>query len=560
MKRTGLLLFLFALVSASSLGDEPDLSEIDANGNGIIEPQEISNRDMIVLSRYASLARQDLSRSVKISDIEHGRDLYMQKLQGSSTITWPRTVDGRQFGREPASRIHPFGVLGQITGDFTDSVRDTTIQRFQQFDDNRDGLISPDERKYLYREQTAPWIRGDRDGNGLLTFAEMATAIAAEAQRSRNRQAYNRSTWKIDDLTVTPEHRDRARRWMQQFDRDHNHRLDGGEIPDDWKAGNMLTWSDENRDGRITESELFVGTARWMAARNLDRRVARDPNHQHGQQLAREMIRNHDRNKDEALMSWEWRTIGGDIASADLNTNGTITVDELSTWLFTQLNTQPGAGLPDELPSWFLESDLDLDGQVLMSEFVHIQSRNRLSEFQHCDRNADGIVTAKECSHQISRGKLRFFNGSPQVIEGKSTLRSEIMVTGDIMVSDLDVHVRIQKDGDDDLQLRLVGPDGTVATLYHTSRNKPWGGGRLFAGTFIDDEAPQSSGRLPSPPSHRSFRSQGLGNNTMNGVSVFYGKPASGTWQLVVSIEATSAGQNAGLLQSWSLLIDAKSR
>jgi hypothetical protein len=49
------------------------------------------------------------------------------------------------------------------------------------------------------------------------------------------------------------------------------------------------------------------------------------------------------------------------------------------------------------------------------------------------------------------------------------------------------------KDGDDDLDIRLIGPDGTTAALFYNGRRKAWGGGRMFNTTTIDDEAPQAT-------------------------------------------------------------------
>ena len=84
MKRIGQYFFLFAILSASSLGSEPDLTEMDADGNGLLEPKEIPSAAVIVLSRYASLAKRDLSGPISIFDLERGRDLYLQELQGGS--------------------------------------------------------------------------------------------------------------------------------------------------------------------------------------------------------------------------------------------------------------------------------------------------------------------------------------------------------------------------------------------------------------------------------------------------------------------------------------------
>jgi subtilisin-like proprotein convertase family protein len=140
-------------------------------------------------------------------------------------------------------------------------------------------------------------------------------------------------------------------------------------------------------------------------------------------------------------------------------------------------------------------------------------------------------------------------------LEAEHEVASAVFIPDDVLIADIDVQVSILKDGDDDLDLRLVGPDGTTAALYFTNRRKAWGGGRMFDDTLIDDEAPHSGSRLPSPPAHRSFRPQGMGDPQRSSLKVFYGKHAKGTWQLIVRNNARNRGRGAGLLNGWALLV-----
>ncbi len=53
--------------------------------------------------------------------------------------------------------------------------------------------------------------------------------------------------------------------------------------------------------------------------------------------------------------------------------------------------------LPKGLPDWFLEKDVDGDGQITMAEFTTNWTPDKVAEFARYDLNHDGIITAAEC-------------------------------------------------------------------------------------------------------------------------------------------------------------------
>ncbi len=215
------------------------------------------------------------------------------------------------------------------------------------------------------------------------------------------------------------------------------------------------------------------------------------------------------------------------------------------------LAAQPESGLPHDVPAWFLTSDMNLDGQVQLSEFLRTARGGSIAPFERYDRNGDGLVTVKELASPASDGTSRHASGRPHVIEPERETFTNLLVTEDVLIQDIDVQLAIAKNGDDDIELQLIGPDGTRAMLYFNSSTKPWGGGRLFDNTLIDDEAPDIPQRLVRPPLHRSFRPQGMKTPGMQGLKAFYGKPTRGTWRLAIH----NKSQVAGLLEGWALLI-----
>jgi len=53
--------------------------------------------------------------------------------------------------------------------------------------------------------------------------------------------------------------------------------------------------------------------------------------------------------------------------------------------------------LPKGLPDWFLEKDVDGDGQITMAEFTTNWTPDKVAEFARYDLNHDGIITSAEC-------------------------------------------------------------------------------------------------------------------------------------------------------------------
>lgn len=541
----GIALVLGSLMHAG----EPDLTAIDKNEDGAIELGEIPGQDLSVISRYASLAGLDLKQPMPIAAVKLGRDRYFHNLDGGGLEL--QIAGKHEFGRVSGSEVRPFGIAGAFVGRYTSDVRQGTIVTFQKFDANRDGLLTPEELSVVYRSFVQLWMRGDRDGNGVLTFAELANSLTAERERRENSASLERSTWNRDGVEITAEHRSYAVRLMSKFDKNKNGRLENDEIPQDWKTGNMLKWTDLNQDGRITRTEMQTGASRFRREEELAHARKNDPDLQHCVALAVDLIRRFDLDRNRTLGKQEWQRIGGNVASADANDNGLIVEQELATWLLHRASSQAGADLGEGTPNWFLEADSDLDGQVTYAEFISTQSSEQVTEFLNQDRDSDGIVTPSELSQQGVAGKTRYRSHGQRVLEAEKEIYSDIFVPDTVSIVDIDVQVSIVKNGDDDLDLRLIGPDGTTAALYYTGSRKAWGGGRMFENTIIDDEAPQHQKRLPRPPSHRSFRPQSIGDPKRLSLNAFYGTSARGRWRLVVG----NKGRSAGLLEGWALLL-----
>ena len=128
-----------------------------------------------------------------------------------------------------------------------------------------------------------------------------------------------------------------------------------------------------------------------------------------------------------------------------------------------------------------------------------------------------------------------------------SVFPSTIQVASDAVVVDVDVELDIQHERLEDLQVRLVAPDGTSVTLLADA-----GGDSSQFGTLIlDDEAPAP---IPDdgPASSGRFQPSVYGGSVtdLKSLSALAGAPARGAWKLYVS--DTHDG-NVGVLSQWRL-------
>lgn len=242
------------------------------------------------------------------------------------------------------------------------------------------------------------------------------------------------------------------------------------------------------------------------------------------------------------------------LRQSDQDRDGKLGRGELGAWLVARIAAQTNFGVPAGTPEWFLTSDINGDGQVVMSEYLNTMSVDTLADFQGFDRNADGMVTVSELAAPEREIHTRYTNDRAYVIEAEKDIFAQIVIRDSSLIQDINVQIGIAKNGDDDIELTLVGPDGTRAALYFDAASKPWGGGRLFQNTIIDHEAPFYKQRLQRPPAPPVFRPQGAGRKGRLSLDAFYGKSLQGTWRLVIRNKSPVPG----LLENWTLMVTTK--
>jgi len=132
----------------------------------------------------------------------------------------------------------------------------------------------------------------------------------------------------------------------------------------------------------------------------------------------------------------------------------------------------------------------------------------------------------------------------PSSITDKKTITSVIDIAEAATVADVDVELTLTHSNDGDLDIFLIGPDGTRVELSTDNG----GDGDDFIGTIFDDEAPISITE-GSAPFTGSYRPEGS-------LAALDGVPVAGTWALEITDDSRS---RTGELLHWSLILNTES-
>ena len=137
-------------------------------------------------------------------------------------------------------------------------------------------------------------------------------------------------------------------------------------------------------------------------------------------------------------------------------------------------------------------------------------------------------------------------NNTAEVLPPGKTVISEIVVSDDFEIGDLNVEVSITHTNTSTLDGYLTGPDGQRIELF----TEVGGTGDHFDETIFDDQSEESITRA-RPPYKGSYSTEGLARQ-QRGLSHFNGMRAKGIWQLVVR---GTRSDRFGMLHNWALFI-----
>ncbi|MEM9368797.1 MAG: proprotein convertase P-domain-containing protein [Planctomycetota bacterium] len=447
------------------------LERLDRDGDGEIEPKEITPLARPYLERIAEARKISLTRPNRIETWQQAARVYHALANG---------VSGRRYEMEEPGTILPFGPRGD----------EAYVPEF--------GLA---EIKYPYTDDDLDEAddtlrRYDRDDDGTIDRRE------AERGRWTHRDPFAMDLNQDDRLSRLELAQRYARRRLLEGQSDEL-------IQKARRVGNGIRRSVDDDDDDRNDSQWWRsgGNRYWLTASILSRFDAN---------------RNGRLERDEAV------TLGIPAGQMDADRDGEIARDELFGYL-SDLQDDASGELSGRLPGWFFESDADRDGQVSLAEYLQNGSLQQdMEQFEQIDINDDGLLTALEVAESKSVMGGDFRNEDAVLLPPGETVLSEIVVDDEVLIADLNVRVSITHSNTGHLDGFLECPDGTRIELF----TEVGGSGNHFENTVFNDQAEIPIVKA-KPPFEGEFMPEGLLKRQPS-MNSQVGKPAKGVWRLVL--------------------------
>ena len=420
------------------------MERMDANGNGRLDPGEVSERAQGFIERMAG-GPIDLRRSVSIESILSGN---AGRTQNNTRSSAPKQEDPYPvLARFGESRRFGFGIdPGLLNGRIVDlekryesRVLENVQRSMERYDKDGNGVLEHEEWSTMrWRDDPR---QSDLDQDGVLTQAEMAERIASGQDSGSGRGRRSSSSRRGDSERDSRRGGDRFGRSRSGDDnrrsrgRDRGGERDrfsvrdgrssmfgggmfgggpfGGRRGDTGRGGRggedggrgmfggrgdrgggraamltaMIGRMDRDGDGTINPDEVD-GRFRGMAERIFER-MGLDPT----KPISLEEVRKRAEGRSDEQSGRRRRRQSKEEKPKDAyRVEGSSRFGGRSTY-----SVGEGPELPQGLPSWWSRRDRDRDGNVTMAEFLNGSSSNRqIDEFLDYDFNDDGVITPGE--------------------------------------------------------------------------------------------------------------------------------------------------------------------
>ncbi len=391
------------------------VSRLDANGNGMLDPEESQGRARMFLDRTGL----DLSRPIPMDQVTRAFDDMRNRMSEEMGGRWPgggRGEEGDQgsgkievqplvpgFG-EP-DLFEPVLGFGDMGEKLAVKIDEQDLQSAQstmgQMDSNRDGMLDADEIRNSRWRGNDP-LQTDRNRDGKLSLNELALRFAVLRSEREGGNADNRGGdpnrgGRGGGGAGGNEAREGQDRMVQmifgRYDRNGNGVLE----KDEWSSFRSdPSGYDTNHDNKITREEFAASMANRFGGRG---------------------------GEAGGGGGWYSRREGGEEIAAGSggdgeNARGTAAASGRKSYRL-RTSVDRLAELKD-LPSWFGSLDADANGQVEMAEFSSSWSDSVVADFSQFDLNNDGIVTPSECLKATEEGAVRGSASSSSSSDGES--------------------------------------------------------------------------------------------------------------------------------------------
>lgn len=406
-------------------GLRESLERLDVDGDGRIEPEEITPLSRPYLERIAKARRLSLDRDNRIETLQEAARVYFALQNGVAGSS--KRSEGRSTIQsfEPASEdplIPEFG-LPNMKYPYIQDDMDEADQTLRRYDRDDDGFINRREAERARWTHLDPFA-SDIDKDDRLSRLELGQRYARRRLLSDVAGELVQKSQRIGS-EVRPTSRNERREDQSQW----------------WRRG---------------------GSSYWLTAAVLGR---------------------FDANRNGRLESGEAQNLGISFGRLDIDRDGELSREELHAYLTKRQDEEGDATLG--LPAWFYELDVDRDGQVAMPEFAQEWTASKMLEFSMLDSNEDGLLTASEVAGASSMSGGTFTNDEAEVLPPHKTIISTIEVDDDFTIGDLNVRLSITHTHTSHLDGFLTGPDGTRIELF----TEVGGSGDHFDKTVFDDQS-----------------------------------------------------------------------
>lgn len=391
---------------AAGQGSSEFLGRLDANGNGMIDPQELEGRFGGFIRRMAeNNPRLDLSRPIPIDRLgEEFSRMREERMRGGggppfSSGGGPPFSPGGGMPFSPGGGTPffpgggmPFSPWGGPPGG--DGGRGPFGHGSWGGGPPGGPPGSSSSSPYAPRAtKVEPLV----PGFGVQTSVTPPALFGAEADLFR--------------VQVTDDDRREAERSFRRYDRNQDGKVDRAEMAESRYASELPMY-DQNHDGVLTLNEMEYRYARRRVENERDARSGDSPGSWGGSRGDR---RDGDRRDGR---SWGDGSRGEHAPAASAEQAGD-TTDRPKSYR----RKSPLERLPAGLPEWFARDDGDQDGQIAFREFATSWSETVAGEFNQFDLNRDGFITPPECLRAKDKGAVRS-SGGPAPAAGAAPVGS----------------------------------------------------------------------------------------------------------------------------------------
>ncbi|EMI18313.1 calmodulin-like membrane associated Ca(2+)-binding protein [Rhodopirellula maiorica SM1] len=447
--------------ASAQSGLRESLERLDTDGDGDIDPSEITPLARPYMERVAAARRMSLERAYGVDKWQEAARIYYAMNNGVSRreVDVDDYVNPMDFGTAPDQPLVPEFGLPEVKYPYTQADLEYAERTLRRSDRNRDGYI-------------------DR----------------VEAQREE---------WRYRDP------------FSEDFNNDN--KLSRLELAQRYARRRMLSGaaSELTKKAERTGNGVAASSSRRSESSSRDRYRGRPGSRDY---LTSTVLGRFDSDRNGRLSADEAVRLGVPFGRLDVDRDGEIQRGELQAYL-GEMQAEAG-DLTVGLPGWFYERDLNRDNQVAMDEYTDEWTDELIEEFRSYDSNGDGLLTASEAISAKSLVGGSYRSDSVEALPPRKTVVSEIYIDENYLIADLDVQLSITHTYTSFLDGYLIGPDGTRIELFsgvgaHDDH---------FDQTIFDDSARYSitKGR---PPFEGSFQPEALakrqpGLSAFNGKSV----------------------------------------